>query len=86
TEAALGTETLQVIENDLMKVTFTNKGAQIKSVELKNYKDGNGKQVILADKNLFSYTVNTASSQSAQTGYLFFTADSIVKNINGNTT
>lgn len=50
TEAALGTETLQVIENDLMKVTFTNKGAQIKSVELKNYKDGNGKQVVLADK------------------------------------
>lgn len=86
TEAALGTETLQVIENDLMKVTFTNKGAQIKSVELKNYKDGNGKQVVLADKNLLSYPINTASSQSAQTGYLFFTADSIVKNINGNTT
>ena len=35
--AANGSEQLQVIENDLMKITFSNKGGQIRQVELKNY-------------------------------------------------
>jgi YidC/Oxa1 family membrane protein insertase len=86
TEAALGNELIQVVENNLMKITFTNKGAQIKSVELKNYKEGNGKLVVLADRNNLSYPINTSTAQSAQTGSLFFSADSVVKNVNGNTT
>ena len=35
--SASGEETLNVIENDLFKVTFTNKGGRIKEVEIKGY-------------------------------------------------
>ncbi|MFQ5445886.1 MAG: membrane protein insertase YidC [Saprospiraceae bacterium] len=35
--AASGTEATEVLENDLMRVTFTNKGGRIKEVELKKY-------------------------------------------------
>ena len=34
-KATIGTEQVATVENDLVKVTFTNKGGQIKSVELK---------------------------------------------------
>jgi YidC/Oxa1 family membrane protein insertase len=34
TTAAIASEQLVTIENSVMKVTFTNKGAQVKSVEL----------------------------------------------------
>jgi YidC/Oxa1 family membrane protein insertase len=47
-EAMTGSEQLATAENDLVKVTFTNKGGQIKSVELKNFKDQHKKFVKLA--------------------------------------
>ena len=40
-----GNEQLSVVENEVMKIVFTNKGGQLKSVELKNYKSANGKPV-----------------------------------------
>ena len=36
--AATGTEQITVVENDLLKASFSNKGGQLKSVELKNFK------------------------------------------------
>lgn len=36
--ASVGKEKFFVVENNLMKVTFSNKGGRIYSVELKNYK------------------------------------------------
>src|SRR6186997_1384072 len=47
-KAMIGSEQLATVENDLVKVTFTNKGGQIKSVELKNFKDQDKKLVKLA--------------------------------------
>src|SRR6187200_1697085 len=44
----IGTEQVATVENDLVKVTFTNKGGQIKSVELKKFKDQEKKLVKLA--------------------------------------
>jgi YidC/Oxa1 family membrane protein insertase len=44
-QAAAEQET--VIENDLYRITFTNKGAQVKSWILKNYKDDTGRQLEL---------------------------------------
>ena len=38
TTAAIGTEQLVSVENELMIVTFTNKGGQVKTVQLKKYK------------------------------------------------
>ena len=51
--AAVGTEKSEVVENDLFKVTFTNKGARIKEVELKNYK----KLTIIDGKEAVSFLV-----------------------------
>ncbi|MEO7530555.1 MAG: membrane protein insertase YidC [Sediminibacterium sp.] len=79
--AALGTEQLVTVENQLMKVTFSNKGAQVKSVELKNYKSAvDGKQVILAQQSSLGYSVNTSANVSTQTSNLFFTASQPIVN------
>ena len=37
-EASHGSETFYTVENDLMKITFSNKGGRVASVELKDYK------------------------------------------------
>jgi YidC/Oxa1 family membrane protein insertase len=70
-------EQLQVLENDVVKITFTNKGAQPKQVLLKNYKSANdGSPVILAGTafDKISYPVNTGTNQTAQVSELFFTS------------
>ncbi|MBO9682907.1 MAG: hypothetical protein J7502_09615 [Flavisolibacter sp.] len=43
-----GTEQLAVVENDLIKVVFTNKGGQPKVVELKRFKGPDSTNVKLA--------------------------------------
>src|SRR5688572_8580132 len=43
-----GSEQLQVLENDLVKIVFTNKGGQPKYAELKNYKTPDSTLVKLA--------------------------------------
>ncbi|MES2330980.1 MAG: membrane protein insertase YidC [Bacteroidota bacterium] len=81
TTAALGTEQLVTLENQLMKVTFTSKGAQVKSVELKNYKSAaEGKNVVLSQHSSLGYSVNTSANASTSTGNLFFTASPPVVN------
>src|SRR5687767_7904205 len=44
-KATTGTVQTAELENDLIKVIFTNKGGQIKGVELKRFKDQHEKQV-----------------------------------------
>lgn len=70
-------EQLSSIENEVMKVTFTNKGAQPKSIELKKYKSYDGKQVMLLNSafNKISYAVNSGVNQTAQTSDLTFTTN-----------
>lgn len=81
TTAAIGNEQLVTIENNLMKVTFTNKGAQVKKVELKNYKSAvNGSNVTLLENNQLGYRINTSANQSTSSTNLFFVAGSIVAN------
>lgn len=85
TTAANGTEQLVTLENDLIKLTFTNKGAQIKQVELKKYKNANQQFITLMNEKTdrFSYTINTSNNQSTETSDLFFTPSNIVKNADG---
>ncbi len=52
--AANGSEQLTVVDNGLVKITFSNKGAQPKSVELKNYIPVNH-IIILLHYKLVSY-------------------------------
>lgn len=58
--AAKGEETTFVIENDVQKITLTNKGGQIKSIELKDYKTWDKKPLVL-----FTDKTNTLSYQFA---------------------
>lgn len=83
TSAAIGTESLVSVENKLMKITFSNKGGQVKSVELRNYKKPDSSAVILSDKANLGYTINTGANQSASTTDLFFTATEPVKKADG---
>lgn len=77
-----GMEKILVVENDLLKISFTNKGGQPKMVELKNYKAPNGKMVIMGGNafDKISYAVNTGSNQSAAISDLYFSEGTIVMN------
>lgn len=83
TAAAIGTESLVTVENKLMKVVFTNKGGQVKSVELKNYTKPDSTAVKLSEKANLGYTINTGANQSASTTDLFFTAATPVQKADG---
>jgi YidC/Oxa1 family membrane protein insertase len=84
--AAGGSESETTIENDLMTITFTNKGGKIKQVELKTFKkaieDEKGKEVklplyLLEDqKNEFEYFIPIATlpTGGVKTSDLFFDA------------
>ena len=69
------TEQLTTIENDVLKVTFTNKGAQPKAIELKQFKTHDGKAVKLMSGNFnkLSYDFKTGKGTS-KTGDVFFIA------------
>jgi YidC/Oxa1 family membrane protein insertase len=72
--AKFGTEQFQVVENDVFRITFTNKGGQPKAVELKKFKTPEGKPVVLggSDFDKISYAVNTSPNQSGQISELYF--------------
>lgn len=86
TSAAVGNEQLMVIENKVMKITFTNKGAQVKSVELKNYPTPSGKKVLLAANNQLGYNINTTANQSNTTANMFFAPAQPIVNSDGSQT
>ena len=65
---------LDTLENDLLKITFTNKGGQPKKVELKNFKKFDGTQIVLENGNFnkLSYAIKTANDQIIQTADIPF--------------
>jgi len=77
--ASVGKEKFYVIENNLIKVTFSNKGGRIYSVELKNYKTFDKKPLILFEGNTSKFDLNFfAQNRSIQTGSFYFTpSDSV---------
>ncbi len=77
--AIAGTEELVVVENDVLRISFTNKGGQPKKVELKNYVSNDGAPVVLGGTEFdkFSYPINTAANQSAQISELYFSASEL---------
>jgi YidC/Oxa1 family membrane protein insertase len=83
--ANFGTEQLSVVENDVLKIVFTNKGGQIKSAELKKYTSASGKPVVLGGTSYdkISYSINSAPNQAAQISELFFLPAKIIKNTDG---
>lgn len=82
------TEKLVVAENELIKVTFTNKGGQVKKVELKKFKGLDSNEVKLAASSFdkLGYAINTGNNTTANTAELYFNAAEPVKNADGSQT
>ena len=84
--SAIGTEQFTVIENEVIKITFTNKGGAVKLVELKNYKSSyDSKPVVLggAAKDNITYNINTGNNNTAPVSGLYFTGSVPTKNADG---
>lgn len=71
-----GKEEFLEVENDLVKITFTNKGGQPRKVVLKKYQSYQGGPVTLGSAELdkFSYEINSATAQKLQVSELYFNA------------
>jgi YidC/Oxa1 family membrane protein insertase len=80
------TEKTISVENDLIKVTFTNKGGQVKKVELKKFRNQDSSLVKLAasDFDKISYPVITAANATTQTSDLYFSKVDSATNADGN--
>jgi YidC/Oxa1 family membrane protein insertase len=72
--AAMGEEEIYTLENNLVRITFTNKGGRIYSVELKGYQTHDSLPLILfeGDKTLFGLNF-FAQNRSINTDQLYFT-------------
>ncbi|HEY4060254.1 MAG TPA: membrane protein insertase YidC [Puia sp.] len=87
--AIAGKEHLLTVENELIRVVFSNKGGQPVSVELKHFKAYDStpvKMIVPGSDSRFSYTVNTAANQSAQIADLYFHEGQVVRNADGSQT
>ena len=78
-KATLGTEQLAYVENKLVKIAFTNKGGQIKWVELKNFKDQQNKQVRLASTEFdkIDYRIKTDPGETGNIKDFYFTPGTV---------
>lgn len=78
----VATEQLVEVENEVIKVGFSNKGGQIKSVQLKNYISNDGEPVVLSGTpyDKISYSFNTGPNQASQISEVFFSPAVISNN------
>ena len=86
--AAIGTEQLLEVKNELFTIAFTNKGGQPKWIELSKFKNMDSGHVRLAaaDFDKISYRINTGDNKSANTSDLYFQPAKLVKNADGSQT
>jgi YidC/Oxa1 family membrane protein insertase len=81
-----GKEEQTVVENEVIRITFTNKGGQPQKVELKKYKSLHSEAPVIlggSDFDEISYPVNTGDNNIAQASSMFFTPSQVVKNADG---
>ena len=86
--AAFGGDTTQqnvVLENEVLKIVFSNKGAQPAQVVLKRFKKYDSTQVTLQDGpfDQLYYTVNAGQNKTVATNELLFRSGGVVKNADG---
>lgn len=84
-----GAEQLLTVENELLKIVFSNKGGQPASVELKKFKSYDSTPVKLVapgTDNRLSYSINTGTGGALQISDLYFHAGQLVKNADGSQT
>jgi len=81
-----GTEQLLTVENELVKVVFSNKGGQPVDVELKKFKSYDSTPVKLVGQgDRISYPINTGTG-AADIALLYFKTGQVVKNADGSQT
>lgn len=88
-DAAQGVEQLVTLENEKIKVVFTNKGAQVKYVELKEHRQhGDTSRIQLAAENFnqFTYSLSTGANRTAPSGELYFVPQTPVVSADGSQT
>jgi YidC/Oxa1 family membrane protein insertase len=87
-QAVGGTAVFTIIENNLARYSFSNKGGWLQKVELKKYR-GPDSQLVRMNSDAssgFSYAVNTKPGQSIETGKLFFNPAVVAKTKDGSQT
>jgi len=86
-KALYGFEKFETVENNLVRVIFSNKGGRAASIFLKNYHSYDSTPVqLMGTEDKISYTVNTGPNQTAQVNDLFFSTASVIKSPNGDQT
>lgn len=81
-----GIAQLTVVENEVIRVTFTNKGGQPHKVELKKYKSLHADTPVVlggTDFDEISYAVNVDGNNAQQISSLYFTPSEVTKNPDG---
>lgn len=82
--ATTSVETFTTMENDLIKLTLTNKGGIVKRTELKKYKGHKTASVVLGDStDKLGYKINTGSNQTALSTDLSYSNTGVEKLADG---
>jgi len=76
-------EQFTFLENDLVKVRFSNKGGQVVGVTLKKYINAQKQLVQLGDSSSLNYTVNIGDNKTAQINKVIFPILNILPNKDG---
>ena len=80
-----GEEKTLTVENEVLKIVFTNKGGQPKSVQLKKYNSADSTPLLLenAATDKLSYNINLPGNHAAPTTDVYFSEGTLTKNADG---
>ena len=84
-----GSEKLLTVENNLLKIVFSNKGGQPREVVLKHFKLYDSSLVKIVDSNLanrLNYDINTGTGQVSHITDLYFDVAKVEKSADGTQT
>lgn len=87
--AVAGEDNLFTLENELLKLTFTNRGGRLYEANLKDYRRHDSLPLLLftGDESNMTFTLVTSNNRVVNTGNLFFEpAGEIEKDADGNQT
>ena len=76
-----GKEQVTIVENEVLKIAFTNKGGQPKTVELKKFKSFDGSPLILQNGlfNKLGYRINSGTGNTLETSDVLFHQSDITR-------
>ena len=76
-------EQITELENEVIKVRFSNKGGQVVGVTLKKYSNSKKELVQLGDSSSLNYPVNIGNNQTAQINQVLFPVVTVLPTDNG---